>query len=180
MKGIVFVEFLTMVEQTFDANMVDDIIDDSNLESGGAYTSVGTYPHTEMLQMVGALSKRTDTPVPKLVYAFARYLFKRFTVLMPQFFEEPKDAFEFLGTVHDVIHVEVQKLYPDAKLPEFETIQNNDNEMVMIYKSRCPFADLAHGLIEGAIEYYKKDITVAVEDRNTEEFYSRVFTLKRE
>ena len=45
MKGIVFTEFLEMVEDKFSADMVDDIIDDCDLASGGAYTAVGTYPH---------------------------------------------------------------------------------------------------------------------------------------
>lgn len=50
MKGIVFVEFLEMVESTFSAEMADDIIDACDLSSGGAYTSVGTYPHSEIVR----------------------------------------------------------------------------------------------------------------------------------
>ena len=42
MKGIVFSEFLDLVEVKFGLEMVDKIIDQSNLESKGVYTSVGT------------------------------------------------------------------------------------------------------------------------------------------
>lgn len=38
MKGMVFTEFLDMVETKFSAAMVDDIIEDSQVASGGAYT----------------------------------------------------------------------------------------------------------------------------------------------
>ena len=58
MKGMVFTEFLEMVESTFSADMVDDIIDDSAPPSGGAYTSVGTYDHQELVGMVTASPAR--------------------------------------------------------------------------------------------------------------------------
>ena len=41
MKGIVFTEFLEMVED----------------QSGGAYTSVGTYDHNEIFRLVNCLSE---------------------------------------------------------------------------------------------------------------------------
>jgi len=56
MKGVVFTEFLDMVEAKFSADMVDDIIDDAKLASGGAYTAVGTYPHSEMVALGVALA----------------------------------------------------------------------------------------------------------------------------
>lgn len=40
MKGIVFTEFLEMVESHHSADMVDDIIDAARLVSGGIYTAV--------------------------------------------------------------------------------------------------------------------------------------------
>ena len=42
MKGIIFTEFLDLVEEKFGLEMVDKIIEQSNLDSGGIYTSVGT------------------------------------------------------------------------------------------------------------------------------------------
>jgi len=62
MKGIIFREFIDMVEAQFSPQMVDDIIQASTLASGGAYTSVGTYPHDEMFQLVEQLSIRSEIP----------------------------------------------------------------------------------------------------------------------
>ena len=62
MKGIIFTEFLEMVEKEFSAETVDTIIDNSNLESGGSYTSVGTYPHIEMVELVSNLPNRISSP----------------------------------------------------------------------------------------------------------------------
>ena len=52
MKGIVFTEFLEMVEETIGLETVDYIIYKSELKSEGIYTSVGTYDFFEMLSLI--------------------------------------------------------------------------------------------------------------------------------
>ncbi len=178
MKGIVFTELFEMVEGLFGPDMVDDVLDDCVLDSGGAYTAVGTYDHRELIEIVNALSKHTDIPFKDLVQKYGHHLFFRFHELMPVFFENPEDAFDFLESVHGYIHVEVKKLYPDAALPDFETTRN-DNILVMTYKSQCPFADFAEGLMGGCIEFYKENITIESEDHNSDGEFSRIFTLMK-
>jgi hypothetical protein len=166
MKGLVFTEFMEMVESTFSADMVDDIIDDSELPSGGAYTSVGTYPHSEMVALVQSLSKRTGMSVSALIKAFGQHLFGRFVVLYPTFFAGTPDAFDFLGSIENYVHVEVRKLYPDAQLPTFETVREGSQKLTMIYRSQHPFATLAEGLIEGCLEHYKVKAQIEMVDRS--------------
>lgn len=180
MKGIVFTELIDMVEATFGVDMMDDVLDDCELESGGAYTAVGTYDHTELLEIVSVLSKHSNIPVKELVFKYGHHLFSRFHELMPVFFEKPNDAFEFLESVHDYIHVEVKKLYPDASLPSFETEKSGDNALVMTYRSQCPFADFAHGLMQGCVDFYKENIVIEGEDKNTDGEFCRVFTLTKQ
>lgn len=43
MKGVVFTEFIEMVEGRFGLAMVDRIIEAAQLPSSGVYTAVGTY-----------------------------------------------------------------------------------------------------------------------------------------
>ena len=57
MKGIIFTDFLELVEEKFGLEMVDTIIEASELESNGVYTGVGTYSFGEMVQLLGNLSK---------------------------------------------------------------------------------------------------------------------------
>tara|TARA_R110002072_G_scaffold107003_2_gene233283 strand:- start:379 stop:921 length:543 start_codon:yes stop_codon:yes gene_type:complete len=179
MKGIVFTELFEMVEGLFGTDMIDDVLDDCELQSGGAYTTIGTYDHKELITIVGALSKHTDIPFRDLVQKYGHHLFFRFHALMPQFFDGPKDTFDFLESVHGYIHVEVKKIYPDAVLPRFETVRNAENVFTMIYKSQCPFADFAEGLMGGCIAFYKEDITIKSEDHNTDTEFSRIFTLTK-
>ena len=70
MKGIVFDEFLQMVESAHGIAMVDTIITKSSLPSEGIYSSVGTYDFNEMVELVSSLSKELDIPIPALLHKF--------------------------------------------------------------------------------------------------------------
>ncbi|MGB1009029.1 MAG: heme NO-binding domain-containing protein [Thiolinea sp.] len=164
MKGVVFTEFLEMVEDRFSEDMVDDIIDDSDLPSGGIYTAVGTYPHEEIVQLVVSLSQHSGIEVPDLIRTFGQHLFGRFSVLYPAFFPPDITAFDFLESVEDYIHIEVRKLYPDAALPTFETRRENDNTLIMIYNSAHPFATLAEGLLHGCMDHFKVKANITMTD----------------
>lgn len=159
MKGMVFTEFLDMVEDKFSADMVDDIIDDTNPISGGAYTAVGTYDHQELVAMVVALSKRTGIAAPDLIKVFGKHLFTVFSKNYRQFFDNVPDAFTFLSGIEEIIHAQVLKLYPDADLPKFNC-ERNGNVLYMTYHSLRHFADLAEGLISGSAEFFGESFTI--------------------
>lgn len=163
MKGVVFTEFLEMVEVRFSADMVDDIIADAELPHVGAYTAVGTYPHEEMVAMVVALSERSGIAVGELLKGFGEHLFARFVVAYPVFFEGATDAFTFLSGIDGIIHVEVRKLYPDAELPKFDVEQHDAERLVLLYDSRRHFEDLADGMMRGCIAHFGGGIAVARE-----------------
>lgn len=164
MKGIVFREFLDMVESKFGMEVVDRIIEEADLPSGGAYTSVATYDHNEILQLVGQLHRATGVPAPDLVRAFGHHLFGRFHSLYPTFFQGTDSAFTFLERVEAIIHTEVRKLYPDAELPVFECSRPAPERLAMLYRSQRPFADLAEGLIRGCVDHFGEAIEVRRED----------------
>ena len=164
MKGIVFTEFLEMVEDKFSPAVVDKIIEASELSTDGAYTAVGTYHHSELIQLVVHLSEESDVDIPLLIRTFGIYLFGRFVEMYPVFFEENSSCFDFLQLIENHVHVEVKKLYPDAELPTFTTTVIDDKTLEMIYQSKRPFAPLAEGLMQGCINYYKENITIDIVD----------------
>lgn len=179
MKGIIFTEFLEMVEEKFSPAVADKIIEASETVTGGSYTSVGTYHHSELIEMVGHLSKESGVEVVPLVKVFGEHLFGRFVDLYPEFFEGRDSCFSFLGMVEDHVHSEVRKLYPDSDLPTFETVQPESNKFEMTYQSARPFAPIAEGLILGCIAHFKENITVSVEDLSGGDNTHARFTMEK-
>lgn len=181
MKGVVFTEFQEMIEDQFGLEMYDRLIAASELASGGAYTSVGTYDHTELLQLVTKLSFETGAKVSDLVRAFGVHLFSRFSVAYPQFLEGVETSIDFLQSIDDYIHVEVRKLYPDAELPKFTFRQVTDGCWEMTYQSSRPFADLAHGLITATIEHFGDAIDLErIDEREASGMAARFVLTSRE
>ncbi|MGY5352846.1 heme NO-binding domain-containing protein [Wenyingzhuangia sp. IMCC45533] len=155
MKGIIFTEFLELVEEKFGLVMVDDIIQQSNLESEGAYTAVGTYDFSEMLQLITNLSKKTKLSTDDLLLVFSEHLFKALVKSHPNLVAHYKDPMDLLASIENHIHVEVQKLYPDAQLPKFEMVSKTDHKMVMIYKSDKALYVLGKGLMDETFKLFK-------------------------
>ena len=163
MKGIVFTEFLDMVEDKFGLETVDQIINNSDLQSNGVYTSVGTYSHFEMVSLVSALSDKVNIPIDKLIYTYGVHFFDVALKSYPEFFENQKSAFDFLISLDSYIHPEVLKLYPDAELPRFDARMISDQEMHLEYFSSRKMSDFAHGLIVGTINHFNENISLMVD-----------------
>lgn len=164
MKGIVFTEFLEMVEDRFGYEVVDHILSESKLSTEGVYTAVGTYPHSEIVQLLMNLSDKVEVAPTVLLKAFGIYLFDTFLKGYPQFFTAVDNAFDFLHSIDNHIHVEVLKLYPDATLPKFISEEVGEGKMVMTYKSERKMAALAEGLIERATAHYGEQCTMTTEN----------------
>ncbi len=163
MKGIVFTEFLEMVEKTFGLETVDYIIAQSNLESKGAYTAVGTYDFAEMLRLVTNLSEKVNTPVNDLLYVYGTYFFSALLTSHPEIFKQFKHPISLMSSIEDHIHVHVRKIYPGAELPTFEVLQEDNNSITMIYESSRSLYRFAHGLMQKTFEHYKREATIIVE-----------------
>ena len=163
MKGIIFTEFLEMVEEKFGEEVTETIIENANLPSEGAYTSVGTYDHKEMYSLIRELHKKTDMPVPQLMHAYGLYLFVSLANAYQPILSDIDNAFDMLRSVDKYIHVEVRKLYPDAELPHFEVNDIGTDKLEMIYTSERKMSDVAAGLIEGCLMHFKEKATVTKE-----------------
>jgi len=156
MKGIVFTEFLEMVEQKFGLETVDKIIENSKLESKGIYTSIGTYDFGEMSSLISNLSVETDIDIPILIHAYGLYFFDALAKGYPGVFKYYKTAFCLLAGIEKHIHVHVRKLYPDAELPYFIIHEESENKLILEYQSERAMYQFALGLMERTLEHYNE------------------------
>ncbi len=166
MKGIVFTELLEMVEDKFGIEMVDDMIQQSDLKSEGVYTSIGTYDFFEMQQLLAVLSKKTGISIDDLVYTYGLFFFSVLYKHHPNIFELYHDPLEFLASIENHIHVEVRKMYPDAELPTFEVLLKDDRQIEMIYSSERSMYMFAKALMEKTFEHYNQPVKLTMEKLN--------------
>ncbi|WP_299551196.1 heme NO-binding domain-containing protein [Seonamhaeicola sp.] len=163
MKGIVFTEFLDLVEDKFGLEMVDKIISSSDLESGGVYTSVGTYKFSEMLQLLQHLSANTGIAIDDLLLVYAEHFFGVLEESYPGLLATYSDPIDLLSSIENHIHIEVQKIYPDAELPTFEVIEKTNDSLIMIYKSSRAMHHFGLGLMNKTFEHFNATATIVLE-----------------
>ena len=163
MKGIIFTEFLEMVESKFGLEIVDDIIEQANLPSEGVYTSVGTYEFNEMVSLISQLSSKVNVSADELLYTFGLYLFDSLGKAHPEVIQSYNSPLGLLYSIEDHINVHVKKLYPDAELPSFKILEKTDTSISMIYTSSRGLYKLAHGLMQKSFEHFNKSAEVSIE-----------------
>jgi hypothetical protein len=163
MLGMVFTEFVELMEQGHSPAVADRVLTRAASPHGGCYTAVGSYPHQEMVAMVGALSAELGVAVPELLRQFGGHLLRRFTVMYPAMFVRHANPFDFLAAIDGEIHVQVRKLYASADLPRFTVLHRDEQTMDLLYESPRAMDDLAHGMIEALFVHYRQPCTICRE-----------------
>ena len=179
MKGVIFRAFFSHVEEMHGEEFLEELIEDAQLENGGAYTAVGTYDADELVTLVVGLSEKTGAGAPKILRGFGFALFNLLAQTYPGLIEHCKDSFALISAIDNFIHVEVKKLYPDADLPRFKILQKGTDRLTVQYESTRGFSDLAEGLFEGCFQFFGEDVETTSHDVSQGEKTSVTFSFKR-
>lgn len=153
MKGILLSAFVDFLEERYDVDTTQDIIDKCDLASEGSYTTVGQYDYQELLSLLSQASATAGDPANEILDQFCDFLFVIFRKHYGTFFEGADTAISMLLKLDDHIHVEVKKLYPDASLPKFSHEQK-DGLVHLHYTSPRPLAAIADALLRACIRCF--------------------------
>lgn len=158
MKGIIFNLLEIVVVRDYGEDTWDSLLETAGLD--GAYTSVGSYPHEQLLALVDAASTATGTPADDLVRWFGREALPMLYDRYSAFFDPHPSTRPFLLTLNEVIHPEVRKLFPGAYAPSFDVGEEDLRSLVLTYESHRGLCAFAEGLILGAADHYGEQVTV--------------------
>ncbi|MGR3712995.1 MAG: heme NO-binding domain-containing protein [Shimia sp.] len=178
MKGVVFVELIRMAETVIGEEAVDDILDNLDLDSDGAFSSVGNYPCSELMKIVDAFGIYLDAPVEVLQVKFGNWMFERFVDGYPAFFENKTDGFDMLDSIENEVHVEVRKLYPEVELPTFATERPKEGQLKMVYSSERPLQHFCRGMLESCMTHFGHEFTVDMQESTSDGEYRAEFLVK--
>lgn len=153
MKGLVLCEFVEYLEERLGSDAAQELIDEAELASGGAYSRVGRYDYQEMIKLLTDASSKHNADAGVLLNEFSDHLFGVFKRDYGAFFEGKENAIAMLKHIDDHIHVEVQKLYPDAELPKF-SFEETDGKLDLYYTSPRPLADVAQALVTSCLKHF--------------------------
>ncbi|HGO5293051.1 heme NO-binding domain-containing protein [Photobacterium damselae] len=165
MKGIIFTEFIDIVEDQFGLAICQQMLDEAKDE--GIYTAVGSYEHTSLVKLILALSKITKISAAELQESFGYLVFPRLLTSLPIQITGDDSTFSFIQRVENHIHTEVKKLYPDATPPRFEFISSTQTYLIFDYHSARCMSHVCLGLIKGCAQYFNQTIEITMTPLNS-------------
>lgn len=162
MKGIIFTEFMQLVEEKFGLETLDNVLDAAMDE--GVYTTAGSYDHRSLVKLIIALSNKTGISATDLQEVFGESVFDNLYSTIPNQagLKECQTAFQFIRHVEDYIHVEVKKLYPDSNPPSFDFISETETEMMFDYRSVRCMSHVCFGLVKGCASHFNEQIIITM------------------
>lgn len=166
MKGIIFTEFMDLVEDKFGLETLNELLD--AVGDDGVYTTVGSYDHKKLVQLIVQLSKKTGIPAEDLQRVFGQSVFKNLHATLPKSssLDNCQTTFQFVRLVEDYIHIEVKKLYQEANPPKFDFISETETAMEFDYRSARCMAHVCLGLLEGCAAHFGESITVEMKNHD--------------
>ena len=159
-KGILFTEFLELIETQFGADMLDSVLDEVNPASGGIYTTMSSYDHSELVDILRVLSKHSNVPLANLNKTFGMYYVPEFTASYTDLFDRHSSSFALLENIEWLIHSEARRLYPSAVPPKIDCNRLSPTSMELVHEGPKCLGDVAEGVIHGCAFYYGEKITV--------------------
>jgi hypothetical protein len=155
MKGSIFRAFESFVTAFWSENYADEALSQPLLATGGAYTSVGDYPHGELMLLIEKVGLRAGLSNNDILRKFGAFLFSDLASLSHVNLSGYRTCFDLLDDIESVIHRDVRRLNRHAEIPIITTRERNaDQRIVLHYESDRPFAHLAEGLIHGALAHF--------------------------
>ena len=161
MQGSIFTAFSDMIIEQMGMEQWNELLETTEPESKGMYTSGDQYDDSELVNMVVALSEKTGVEPEKLIQAFGQYLFTSLYENSPKDVSKITSLREFLLSIHSVIHVEVKRLHPNAYLPKLEYEDGEGTDLIMYYTSKRKLCHASVGLIYGAAKQYNEEVTIS-------------------
>ncbi|KAG1647767.1 hypothetical protein GQR58_030345 [Nymphon striatum] len=155
MKGVIFNVVQEVVEELFDTDTWDDLLEGAEVD--GAYT--GDYADTELVAIVAQASKATGKSAEDVLRLVGYHGLPKLASRMPPSVTVATDAVSFIRQVNDLIHPEVLKIYPDAIPPAFQ-FEDHDDGIIVRYMSIRNLPALAEGLLSGIGLMFDAEIEV--------------------
>jgi hypothetical protein len=160
MKGIIFNMLEDMVVSQCGMQVWNELLA-KHAPSDRVYLSAKSYAEDELFGMVQDVAQRLNLPAQEVVKAFGRFLFGGLASRHDDVVKRFSDFSSLVLGIHDVIHLEVNKLYHEPSLPTITGKIVSPTRIELTYASPRKLCYCAEGLLYGAAEHFKQSIAIS-------------------
>ena len=161
MKGAIFIGFSEFVEKKYGLAVWLQTVEACKLNSNGEYLSTDLYDDDEFNALIAKLSQTLNKPESEIKQEFGQQFFSTLMSIAKVHVEDIDNLFDFLIAVDKVIHIEVKKADPLAYTPALFYDAPSQDTLIIRYSSKRKMCHFAEGLILGAADHFKQEITLS-------------------
>lgn len=158
MQGIIFNALEEFVLENASMQVWNDVLDASQVESGGVYTAGMNYNDEEILALATCLCEALKIPLHDGLKLFGEFLFGFLLSRGPIELNDYADSQSLLVELESVIHRDVKRVHPDAYTPLFEYIPKTNTTGLLTYFSKRKLCVVAEGLLIGAAKHFEQEV----------------------
>lgn len=151
---------MSYAEDGFGPLALERVLDRAAIPRDGAYTSVGRYPVEEFLRLVDALSAETGVAQDLILRECGRRTLTYAVENQPPVPSDGRDLEGNLASLWALIQANFVKLYPGALVPMITVDGNDGRWLYLLCRARLDLADLAEGVILGALDHLQIDTEI--------------------
>ena len=161
MEGIIFNRLEYFIVEGWGLAKFQKIFEQCPIHVQMPYVEPGTYPGAHLLAIIDQTRAELGISISEALRSFGRFAFPRLAENFSFFVREFQQPKPFLKTVHGIIHLEVPKVYANAKTPLITFQAPAPGRLIMHYVSRRKLCALFAGRVEGTGNYYQVPLSLS-------------------
>ena len=160
MKGVVFVELLDLLDDRYSMKFTEQVIEQSQVYSTGAYNALGQFDHRELLALMEAVECSFPDDTESIYLELGERLVTRCIAEFPTLFRSDSCLPDTLGHMESLMHMDDLLVDQSAELPEIRLDRVGPNQLILDYFYDPRLADFTIGLIHGCAGYHDLETDV--------------------
>jgi predicted hydrocarbon binding protein len=158
MHGLIFVELKKYVEARYNQETWEQLLEKAGLKHQ-MYRASSVYPDGDALNLVALACQMAGLSATVVLEDFGQFM-------VPDLIEQYKflvkpnwGLLEFLENTEETIH-KIMRFHPGVTPPRLAVHRTADDKAVISYGSARRLCPMLKGMVKGAAEYYKEEVTV--------------------
>src|SRR5262245_59586277 len=158
MHGLIFIELKKYVEAKFDHATWEKLLEKAGLRHQ-LFLASTVYPDSDIVSLVTAACEMTGLTLGAVLEDFGEYIAPDL-VEQYKFLVNPSwRLLDFLANTEDTIH-KIVRFHKGVTPPRLVATRVSDDTLVITYNSMRKMCPLLKGIIKGAANLYKEDVSL--------------------
>ncbi len=159
MHGLIHVQLQKFVLAHHGRQVWQQLLTEAGV-SGKTYLVSKQYPDADVLNIVGAASRATGTPIPALLEQFGEFIVPDLMAMYRPMLQPEWRTLEMLEHTEHTIHSVVRLRNAEAAPAQLRCRRVGPDEVHLSYDSKRKMCAVARGIIQGVARHFEEAVTI--------------------